>query len=217
MILGKPTKFFDKYEELLSCSLVLFEKKLQEMLLSLAEYEVIYAIINKCLTGYNFSQDKNRSIKAKSISSISQNRKSFVAFSFTTLYEIYNKSATITQTLENYFNGNNYLEKYENFKLEMLIPLKEKLISILNDMQVEYDKNSSTKIIENNYNIEKINQLKNDVKAFSFKGEDRDYFNYFFQKLQDPLLKETSLMAIKYILSNYKHGNKLLEKILGVF
>jgi len=212
----KLTKFFDKLENLSNCSYIIFEVKLQEFMLSLPESELVYSIVSKSLKEYDYQKEKEIYLQNKDVSKINRNNKCFIAFAFSLFYEIYNRKYTLAEVLDLFFVSDSFMHKYEKFKNDIVIPLKKSMHTIVLEMQKLYQEKTAIDSLDKEYKISKNEDLISAINSFDFKMEDRDYFNYFYNKLQDENQKEVALVAIKFLLNKYKNGEELLQKILEI-
>ncbi len=213
--------FFSKLQGALNSSFILFEKKLEEVLYSLAESPVVYQIVERCVKNYEYSTEKTNylilpSIERNGSFSCPADRRECIAFICNLLYEIYDKKIIFTDLLDLHFIGNGYKEKFEDFKQKVLAKLYLELNSVLDDMDVLYNAKLDTKNEEIQQIITKKDKLKNYADNIKLKTEDQNYFNYFIDNALNRESLEICLKALEYILKNYKKGEEYLKEITEI-
>ena len=207
--------FFSKCQELINSSFILFETKLEDTLYSLASSPLVYSIIEKCVTNYSYNLVKNKYLISptqgkKGYFVSPSERREFIAFASNLLYDLYDKKILFTDLLDLYFQGDGYKEKFEQFKQAVLVRWYNDLYSVLQDMEQMYYSNKNENITEN---ISKKDLLKNLINNLKLKQEDKDYLEFFIDKLLLNADKEICLKAIEYILLNYKKGQETCLQI----
>ena len=211
--------FFVKFQDTINTSFILFEKKLEDLLYSLAESPLVYSIVEKCLKDYDYSSAKTKSLVMPSISSKGgfyppDDRRDFIAFSFSVLHEVFERKLLFTDLLDLYFDGSGYKEKFDNFKERLLSRLYISVVSVVEDLNKIYISNSEELNVETVDKKDDITILKNYINEQKIKFEDKEYLIYFIDAITEGKSEDVCLKAIDYILSNYKKGKEINIKIL---
>ena len=210
--------FFVKCKNALNSSFIMFESKVEDLFISTGETQIIFEIFKRCLDGYNYDYLKLRHLieptkELKGAFIPPERREDFIAFSLNVLHELVDKTLSFNDLIHLYFEGEDYKEKFEDFKQRFLQRLYDDVYQTVVDLFEMMTLKISDKNLENNDINDKIAVLKNSIKEEKIKLEDKEYLEYFIDAVIDGKSAEVCYTAIRYILSNYKKGEEIFKKI----
>ena len=189
--------FENACSDLETCVPLLAEQKISSLLTVIAKNKFVYQIIEKCMNGYSYYENKSSyfvlvggSIGGKFCPPA--DRREFIAMGFSFFYEINSGKISLMEVLDIYFAGKNYKEKYLDFAERVVKVFSSSVLSIYSDVvrlstQKNIDIDNSAEIVESRYvknkKISFLEEEKNLVFSMKMSDFDKKYAIYFINKI----------------------------------
>ena len=123
--------FLNAVSSTLESKYILIDRKISDMLISIAKCEPVYNVIAKCMINYDFKEAWKNAVKSNFIKlPISDNDR--IAFLFCFLSNIDDKNLDITMVLDKYFSYDSEVKPFELFCQNIVVEFKRLILSKLN-------------------------------------------------------------------------------------
>lgn len=230
--------FCAKCDAICQSKLILADRKISNLLKTIAGSQDFCRFLEKCLTGYNY---KAEFLKARSPHKEKEGKfvlrlpkgESLVAFVFCLLCEFENKERDLTEFLIEYYGFDDLFgDGYANFCREVIMPFKDAVLKLCSPAEDDSLVKAEVELAPDTLEISRehflqINKLyrelaRNINKEGRLDSEQRkDYLKVadtFLAACErgDRALVEALLLSLKYMCAGYKFLNakvRLLEKI----
>ncbi len=127
--------FIDACDEMLESKFILVDKRIGDVLKSIAKTKQVYNLMAACLVGFNFEREwKLATSKGKDLALPIDERKN-IAFVFCMLNGIDDNKININEVLQKYFSGDDCISSYKLFCQKVVLPFKVHVVSQLYDKQ----------------------------------------------------------------------------------
>lgn len=226
-----------KCNAICSSKLILADKKISNLLKTIAGSEGICRLLEKCLDGFNY---KIEFLKSKIPDTKKQGKfeivlpedEKLIAYVFCLLCEFENKEKDLTQFLIDYYGFEDlFNDGFANFCNKIIIPFKNTVVSVSSNIEKEIKEivKPDLELVYQELNIKdnafiKINKLyreliRNINKESQLNTEERKHylmvagaFLSAFEK-KDAVLSDVLLIALKYMSINYRF---LVNKVRAI-
>lgn len=136
--------FINYMDELVASNYILSDKKLTDLMRSIATSKLFYTLFEYCSQDFNYEECFKDSFvrgdgygKGRFI--LPKDPKVQIALIFSLLFQINTNEISFLNLLDNYFNGNSYNESYRNFAMQVLIPFRSEVLKVATAMAEDED------------------------------------------------------------------------------
>lgn len=128
--------FFSACNEMIEGKFILSDLKIQKILKCIAESQVLYDLITKCLINFSFADEIKKAKTSNRVNggyfNMPQEEHKIIALVFCLFLEVDNKRINLQKFItENFYNPDGYNISYSNFSLVMLVPFKNAIMNLL--------------------------------------------------------------------------------------
>lgn len=150
--------FFTSCNDMIDGRFILSDIKIARILKAIAESQIIYELVTKCLINFSFEQELKNAKTSNRVNGgyfkMPLQEHKIIALVFCLLLEIDNKKLNLQNFItDNFFSSQGYNVSYSNFAMVMLIPFKN---SVMNELSCKED---GTQVVNENDILEN-NQVK---------------------------------------------------------
>lgn len=133
----KLKEFFMACNEMIDGRFILSDIKISKILNAIANSNVIYDLVAKCMVDFNFKYEfRNAKVSNKTNGGyfvLPTEESKIIALVFCFLLEVDNNHINLQNFInENFYNPDGYNISYSNFALNMLVPFKNSVLNMLN-------------------------------------------------------------------------------------
>lgn len=160
--------FIDACDEMLQSKFILVDKRIGDVLKSIAKTKQVYNLMATCLTGFNFDKEWKKATSAGKELVMPLDEQRQIAFVFCMLNGIDDKKININEILQKYFSSDDCISAYKLFCQKIILPFKVHVVDQLYDKYDEVVVNE-TKINSNTVNADIIKRLVfliKDIKSY---------------------------------------------------
>ena len=229
--------FLESLEKLISSKYILAERKINDVLVQVAQTAPVYNLIAKCMVNFDFLAEWNIAISSHffKLPEVDENR---VAFIFCLLSNIDDKNIEFTNFLSKYFSAANSYSAYELFSKTVIVEFRRLILKLLNIGEPKTDEVKNVEQLSKNDNFSILKDLidgllakvksfaklkhlfmqKNDLVAvlstFALVAENRQTeYLYAFRVTINSLLEKN-----KYFKSEIEQINQIVDQIIrGIY
>lgn len=222
---------FKRYmDDLINSNLVLFEKKLTDLMRSISSSELLFALFKYCTSDFDFKKVFEESFQrgdgyGKGRFILPTQPKEQIALIFSLLYQINMRDANMFDLLDNYFYVNTYDESYRNFVLQVLTPFRSEVLRVAETMAedestsvVDLSKPAkepvikSMKIEDANAIIKLLDESRSVILQYKIDVTLKKELVDLYQNFKDSLFEgENSKIRIAYL--GYKYATLYHRKL----
>ena len=153
--------FLNAISSMLESKYILIDRKISDILYSIANTEDVYRVIAKCMINFDFRLAWNRAVNSTFIK-LPENDSDRIAFIFCFLNNIDDKNLDITMVLDKYYSYDPETRPYELFCKNIIVEFKR---LILKDLGLGYEKEV---VFEGEpENVDEFELLSNLLRDFS--------------------------------------------------
>lgn len=127
--------FIDSCDEMLESKFILVDKRIGDVLKSIAKTKQVYNLMATCLSGFNFDKEwKMATTQGKELV-LPMEEKKAIAFVFCLLNAIDDKKININEVLQKYFSCDDCISSYKLFCQKVILPFKVLVVGQLYEKQ----------------------------------------------------------------------------------
>lgn len=123
--------FLNAVSSTLESKYILIDRKISDILLSIANSPDVYNVIAKCMINFNFIEAWSKAVKSNFIK-LPDNEDDRIAFIFCFLSNIDDKNLDITMVLDKYYSYDNSSKPFELFCKNIIVEFKILILKKLN-------------------------------------------------------------------------------------
>ncbi|MBQ8451166.1 MAG: hypothetical protein IJ538_00075 [Clostridia bacterium] len=123
-------EFIRSVDDMLASKYIMVDRKISDILLSIAKSKSVYNVIAECMINFDFVEEWNRATQGTSLK-LPNTASKRVSFIFCLLNNIDDGNLEITYILDKYFSANPKQSPYENFCLEVILEFKRLMLEFL--------------------------------------------------------------------------------------
>lgn len=222
---------FKRYtDDLINTNLVLFEKKLTDLMRSISSSELLFSLFEYCAADFDYEKTFNESFQrgngyGKGRFILPTQPKSQIALIFLLLYQINTHEINMLNLLDNFFFLNTYDESYRNFALQVLTPFRGEVLRVAETMAedgplpvVDISKSAkepivkSMKIEDANAIIKLLDESRSIILQYKIDALLKKELVDLYQNFKDTLFEgENSKIRIAYL--GYKYATLYHRKL----
>lgn len=138
---NKPNinNFLLSIQNMLESKYILIDRRISDILLTIAETETIYNLIAECMINFDFGMEWKRATEGQFLK-LPESEAKRVAFIFCLLNNIDDKNIEITRVLEKYFSYDLVYTPYEMFCRTVIVEFKRLILSFLHIEEAKTEK-----------------------------------------------------------------------------
>lgn len=131
----KLDEFYSACDDLIGGKFILSNLKITTILKTIASSDLLYNLFSKCMNGFNFTNEFKLATNDL-VLKMPESREKTLAFVFCLLLQIDNKKMDLQRFVKEHFDSpDGYNVSYANFAKVVLIPFKEYVKEIIEEMQ----------------------------------------------------------------------------------
>ncbi len=159
-------QFTDACDEMLESKFILVDKRIGDVLKSIAQTKPVYNLMATCLAGFNFEKEyKLATSKGRELVIPTGNAK-VIAFVFCMLNAIDDKKLNINEILQNYFSGDDCISSYKSFCKQVILPFKVCVVGELYEKKEKEDPVINENIEIDDEILKRLVFLLKDLKSY---------------------------------------------------
>ncbi len=222
---------FKRYiDDLINANLVLFEKKLTDLMRSISSSELLFSLFEYCTSDFDYKNTFNESFQrgdgyGKGRFILPTQPKNQIALIFSLLYQINMHDINMFNLLDNYFFVNTYDESYRNFVLQVLTPFRSEVLRVAETMAEDESASvadlskpakapviKSMKIEDANAIIKLLDESRSVILQYKIDVTLKKELVDLYQNFKDSLFEgENSKIRIAYL--GYKYATLYHRKL----
>ena len=125
-------KFITSIDSMVASKYILVDRKISDVLLSIADTREVYNTIAECMINFDFQTEWQKAI-AGQIFKLPETDEKKVSFIFCMLNNIDDKNINITAILDRYFSYDKNISSYDNFCKLIIVEFKRLIIKLLSE------------------------------------------------------------------------------------
>lgn len=149
-------KFVSSIDSMVNSKYILIDRKIAEVLLSIAECRAVYNTIAECMVNFDFKSEWDYATKGK-VFKLPETDEKKISFIFCMLNNIDDKNIDITAVLDRYFSFNQGVSSYDAFCNLIILEFKNLILKKLNIIPKTQDRANenvaSEKASQNQYEV----------------------------------------------------------------
>ena len=123
-------KFTASIDSMIASKYILIDRKISDVLLSIADTREVYNTIAECMINFDFKLEWQRAISGQ-VFKLPDTDEKRVAFIFCMLNNIDDKNINITEILDRYFSYDKNISSYDNYCKNIILEFKRLIVKIL--------------------------------------------------------------------------------------
>lgn len=222
-------KFITSIDDMLCSKYILVDRKISDVLLSIAETRDVYNLIAKCMINFDFREEWKKAT-ASTVLKLPETDAKRISFIFCMLNNFDDKNLDVTNILERFFSYDSTCSAYDLFLKNIIAEFKRLVISNLNFGELAEEETQATNIDEfdvlsgllkgfSAYILEKrkikncfmsMNDLVAVISTFEQVVQNRqvEYFYAFAQTINAAIIKNKDLRK------RFADANKIIDDII---
>ena len=125
-------KFIASIDSMVASKYILIDRKISDVLLSIADTREVYNTIAECMINFDFKTEWQRAI-AGQVFKLPETDERKIAFIFCMLNNIDDKNINITAILDRYFSYDKNVSSYDNFCKNIISEFKRLIVKMLSE------------------------------------------------------------------------------------
>ncbi len=222
--------FVDACDKMCASKFIMIDKRISDVLKSIASTKPVYDVVRKCMVNFNFDREYKNATAKVGVMFLPENKNKFIAFVFSLLNSMDNRKLNASDILSKYFSKiDNDQSSYAQFCGEVVEPFKQTILSVILNKEEIHVAKEEPEVVVNSEVLSRLEFLTKDLKDYVHglkklkksrltKGELTEILNGLMMAIREKEIAfiKPFVMAVKAGFGKEKEIERRLFEILDI-